>query len=175
MDETRIRHLIEPLILSVPDFPQEGILFKDVTPLLADPEGFRAAAEWMAGPLDPCPDFVISPEARGFVFGSVVACRIGAGFVPLRKPGKLPRPVLRESYGLEYGSDELQMHCDALRPGSTGWFVDDVLATGGTLQACEKLVRTAGATLAGAVFLLEIEFLQARKETSLPVHSLIRC
>jgi adenine phosphoribosyltransferase len=174
MTKENVQSLIEGLIADVPDFPQKGIVFKDITPLLRDKNGFKATVEWMAEQLEDV-DYIVSPEARGFIFGTAVAYRAGTGFIPLRKPGKLPRKTFREAYGLEYGSDELHMHIDALPAGSKVAFVDDVLATGGTLVACEKLVQAANATLAKSVFLLEIDVLEGRKKITSEVQSLIHC
>lgn len=174
MIKEHVQSLIEGLIADVPDFPQKGIVFKDITPLLRDKNGFKATVEWMAEQLEDV-DYIVSPEARGFIFGTAVAYRAGAGFIPLRKPGKLPRKTFREAYGLEYGSDELHMHIDALPAGSKVAFVDDVLATGGTLAACEKLVQAANATLTKSVFLLEIDVLEGRKKITSEVESLIHC
>ncbi len=174
MTKVQIQALVESLIADVPDFPQKGIVFKDITPLLRDKTGFKATVEWMAEQLKDV-DYIVSPEARGFIFGTAVAYSAGAGFIPLRKPGKLPRKTFREAYGLEYGSDELHMHIDALPAGSNVAFVDDVLATGGTLAACEKLIQTANATLTKSVFLLEIDVLEGRKKVASDIDSLIHC
>jgi len=174
MNKTEVIDLVEQLITDVPDFPKKGIIFKDITPLLRDRRGLKITIEWMADQLKDI-DYVISPEARGFIFGTAVAYSAGAGFIPLRKPGKLPRQTFKEAYGLEYGIDELHMHIDALPQGSTVAFVDDVLATGGTLKACEKLVASAGAMLVKSVFLLEIDFLAGRDAVSSCVETLIHC
>ena len=174
MNKEEVLTVIEDLIADVPDFPQKGIVFKDITPLLKNREGFKATVEWMADQLKDV-DYIVSPEARGFIFGTAVAYSAGAGFIPLRKPGKLPRKTFREAYGLEYGSDELHMHIDALPAGSKVAFVDDILATGGTLAACERLVQAADAELTTSVFLLEIDVLEGRKKVSSSVQSLIHC
>lgn len=174
MTKEHVQSLIEDLIIDVPDFPQKGIIFKDITPLLGDKSGFKATVDWMAEQLKDV-DYIVSPEARGFIFGTAVAYSASAGFIPLRKPGKLPRKTFSETYGLEYGSDELQMHMDALPSGSKVAFVDDVLATGGTLAACEKLVQSANAILTKSVFLLEIDFLEGRKIITSEIQSLIHC
>ena len=174
MTKEQVRALVESLITDVPDFPKAGIVFKDITPLLKDKDGLKATVEWMAGQLKDI-DYIVSPEARGFIFGTAVAYSAGAGFIPLRKPGKLPRKTYRECYGLEYGNDELHMHIDALPPGSKVAFVDDVLATGGTLAACEKLVAAADSTLMRSIFLLEIDQLDGRKKVASSVDSLIHC
>ncbi len=174
MNSEEVKRIITEKIYDIPDFPTEGVLFKDITPLLADRDTLKLTIEWMAGHLTDV-DYVISPEARGFIFGTAVAYSAGKGFVPLRKPGKLPREVYRETYGLEYGTDELQMHIDALPAGARVAFVDDVMATGGTLKACQKLVASAGATLVRSIFLLEIDFLEGRNGLDIGVHSLINC
>ncbi len=174
MTKEHVQSLIEDLIIDVADFPQKGIIFKDITPLLGDKNGFKATVDWMAEQLKDV-DYIVSPEARGFIFGTAVAYSARAGFIPLRKPGKLPRKTFSETYGLEYGSDELQMHMDALPAGSKVAFIDDVLATGGTLAACEKLVQSANAILTKSVFLLEIDFLEGRKIITSEIQSLIHC
>src|SRR5918994_1620397 len=135
--KTRIRH--------VPDFPKPGILFYDVTTLLRDPEGFRLAIDSMATPFkDQKIDVVVGIESRGFILGAAVADRIGAGFVPVRKLGKLPSSTIRATYALEYGTDSLEMHSDAVEPGQRVLVVDDLLATGGTARATLDLVKQLG-------------------------------
>lgn len=155
--------LIERLsaaIRDVPDFPRPGILFKDITPLLADGELFGAACDAMAEPfLDEDVTHVVAVESRGFILGAPIAHMIGAGFVPVRKRGKLPHTTHRAEYALEYGSDELEIHADALRPGDRVVVVDDVLATGGTAAATCRLVDALGATVIGCTFLIELGFL----------------
>ncbi|WP_026927207.1 adenine phosphoribosyltransferase [Granulicoccus phenolivorans] len=154
--------LISGLIRDVPDFPEPGVTFKDITPLLADPEGFavatRALGEAFPGPVDA----VFGMEARGFILGSVVARELGCGFVPVRKPGKLPREVHSEDYQLEYGSATLQVHADAVRPGARVLVVDDILATGGTVGAVASLVADLSAELVGVSVLLELVGLGGR-------------
>lgn len=151
-------------IRDVPDHPRPGILFKDITPLLAAPETFRLALELMAEQAaDLRPDRVVAIESRGFIFGSALADRLGLGFVPVRKPGKLPWRRIATSYDLEYGSDTVEMHQDALRPGERALVVDDVIATGGTARATGELVRQLGASVAGFLFLVELSFLEGRK------------
>lgn len=153
--KTKIRH--------VPDFPKPGILFYDITTLLADPDGFRAAIDAMTAPyLGQGIDRVVGIESRGFILAAVVADRLGAGFVPVRKPGKLPSTTLGETYALEYGTDTLEIHDDALGPGHRVLIVDDVLATGGTARATVNLVRRLGSTLHGAAFLIELDVLKGR-------------
>lgn len=151
------------LIRDVPDFPKPGILFRDITTLLRDAGGFRAAVDCLTDPYrDPRPDVVLGIESRGFVLGAVVADRLGTGFVPVRKPGKLPGRALRADYELEYGSDALEMHADALEAGQRVLIVDDLLATGGTAQAAVELVRRGGAQVAGLSFLIELTALGGR-------------
>ena len=152
-----------PLIRDIPDFPKPGIVFKDITPLLADRAGFAAAIRALAEPWrDARLDAVVGIEARGFILGAALALELGVGFVPVRKPGKLPATVLSESYALEYGSDSLQVHVDALPPGARVLLVDDVLATGGTLRAALNLLRRQGAEVIGAAVLIELPTLGGR-------------
>ena len=163
-------------IRDVPDFPKEGILFKDVMPLIADPEYFaesiRRLAEW-SRPREP--HLVLGAEARGFIFGGALAYELGAGFVPARKPGKLPWETVEATYDLEYGTDSLQVHRDAIRAGARVIVLDDVLATGGTAKAKCELVEQLGGTVAGVVFLIELTFLNGRdKLGDYDVHSLIQ-
>ncbi|WP_420640323.1 adenine phosphoribosyltransferase [Candidatus Poriferisocius sp.] len=167
----------ESLIRDVPDFPAEGILFKDITPLLDDGDALRWAADALADRFgDTKADRVVGVEARGFILGAAVAYRLGLGFVPFRKPGKLPYHTRSVSYQLEYGTASLESHTDALVPGQRILLVDDVLATGGTAAAAAELVRTGGAHLAGAAFLVELDFLGGRAQLGdgYPVVSLFR-
>ena len=151
------------LIRDVPDFPKPGIVFKDITPVLADAEAFNGAVEAMAAPWRGVVfDAVFAIEARGFILGAAMARALGVGFVPLRKPGKLPARTLAQEYALEYGSDRLEVHADAAVPGARVLLVDDVLATGGTLAAALALARTQGAMVVGASVLLELGFLDGR-------------
>lgn len=164
----------QDLLRDVPDFPRAGILFKDITPLLADARGFAAAIDAMAAPWrNVALDAVVGIESRGFILGAALARALGTGFVPVRKPGKLPGNVLSLDYALEYGSDRLQIHADALVPGARVIVVDDVLATGGTLKAALALTRQQGAHVVAAVVLLELGFLQAREswQDPAPLHS----
>jgi adenine phosphoribosyltransferase len=149
------------LVRDVPDHPQPGIVFKDLTPLLGDPAGLRQAVEALAHGHAPI-DVVVGIEARGFLLAAPVAYLLGAGVAPVRKPGKLPRPVHERSYDLEYGSNVLQIHRDALAPGDRVLIVDDVLATGGTAAAAVALVTECGATVVGVAVLLELSFLNGR-------------
>lgn len=166
--KARIRH--------VPDFPKPGILFYDITTLLADSAGFRDTIDALAAPYTGQGiDRVVGIESRGFILASAVADRLGAGFVPIRKPGKLPSTTLGESYALEYGTDSLEIHDDALGPGHRVLVVDDVLATGGTARAAVNLVQRLGSTLHAAAFLIELDFLKGRdKLADVPVTSVLR-
>jgi adenine phosphoribosyltransferase len=150
-------------IRSVPDFPKPGILFYDITTLLRDATGFRDMIEALVAPYrDQRIEQVVGVESRGFILAAAVADRLGAGFVPVRKPGKLPSNTLTESYALEYGTDALQVHKDAVRPGQRVLLIDDVLATGGTARAASNLVRTLGGDLVSLAFLIELSFLKGR-------------
>jgi adenine phosphoribosyltransferase len=152
----RIRH--------VPDFPKPGILFYDVTTLLQDGEGFRLAVDEMSAPYrDAGVDMIVGIESRGFIFGSAIADRLGTGFAPVRKPGKLPSTTRRATYSLEYGTDALEIHDDAVRPGQRVLVVDDLLATGGTAAATVRLVRDLGADVLGVQVLIELVALKGRE------------
>lgn len=151
-------------VRDVPDFPTAGILFRDITPLLASPEAFHAAVMAMAEPFRAARvDKVLGIEARGFMFGAPIARELGVGFVPVRKPGKLPRETVRAAYGLEYGKDILEIHRDALRPGERILIADDVLATGGTAEAASRLCEELGADLLGLSFFIELAALRGRE------------
>ncbi len=151
------------LIRDVADFPKPGILFKDITPVLADTRAFAAAIDELADPWRGAKlDAVVGIESRGFILGAALARELDVGFVPVRKPGKLPARTLTLDYALEYGRDRLEMHADALPPASRVLILDDVLATGGTLRAAVALARLQGAEVAGAAVLVELAFLQAR-------------
>jgi len=153
--KSQIRH--------VPDFPKPGILFYDVTTLLKDPQGFKLAIDSLAQPFHGLGiTLVVGIESRGFILGSAVADRIGAGFVPVRKLGKLPSQTIRATYELEYGSDSLEMHRDAIEPGQKVLGVDDLLATGGTARATVELVRQLGGDVVGVAFLIELVALNGR-------------
>jgi adenine phosphoribosyltransferase len=156
---------LRQLIREIPDFPKRGILFRDITPLLADPTGLALSIEYMAKPYrEVSIDRVVGVESRGFIFGTALARELSTGFVPIRKPGKLPAAVRRYEYQLEYGTDVLEIHQDALRPGERVLVVDDLLATGGTLGACCHLVRELGADVAGVVVLIELLACQGREK-----------
>src|SRR6266540_3663577 len=150
---------LKELIRDVPGFPRPGIVFKDATPLFADAEALGRAVEALAEHARPLEvDLVVAPEARGFILGAAIAAICGAGFIPVRKPGKLPFETTSVSYELEYGIDELHMHVDALAPGSRVLLHDDLIATGGTMAGIEELVEQAGAEVAGVSFLMELSF-----------------
>ena len=158
-----IDELVRSRIRDIPDFPQPGVLFKDFTPLLADASAFAAVVDDVAARYAGRVDAVVGIEARGFIIGAAVAYRMGLGFVPVRKSGKLPGPSLREEYTLEYGDAVLEMHRNALSAGQRALIVDDVLATGGTVAATTRLVEGAGATVAAVDVVLELTFLGGRE------------
>ncbi len=161
--DTRGADFLKSRIRHVPDFPKPGILFYDITTLLRDPDGFKAMVDELARPFDGAGiDRVVGIESRGFILGGAVADRLGAGFCPIRKPGKLPAASIRESFQLEYGSDAIEIHKDAIVPGQRVLIVDDVLATGGTARAAASLVRQLGGNLHALVFLIELDFLNGR-------------
>ncbi len=150
-------------VRDVPDFPAAGVVFKDISPLLADPGAFALAVRLLSQPFDAAGvDKVVGIEARGFIFGAPIAQRLGAGFVPMRKAGKLPAATVSESYDLEYGSAAVEVHADAFAPGERVLVVDDVLATGGTAAAAVSLVARAGGEVVGCSFLIELGFLDGR-------------
>ena len=169
---------LERYIRDVPDFPKKGIIFKDITPLLGDIAALREAARQLAGPYDSAGvETVTGVESRGFIFGAMVADLLGAGFVPIRKPGKLPAETVSESYELEYGSDSIEIHADAVKPGQKVLMVDDLLATGGTMAAACRLVKKLGGDIVGVAFVIELCFLSGRQELEpldVAVHSLIK-
>ncbi len=156
---------LEDHIRDIPDFPKPGVVFKDITPLLGDPKAFRGAVDALAGHFDGHRvDKVLGIEARGFIVAAPVAYGFGAGFVPVRKAGKLPWEIEREEYTLEYGNDLLEIHRDAVAPGERALIVDDVLATGGTAAATVRLVEKLGGVVVGLGFIIELEFLGGRKQ-----------
>lgn len=157
-------HWIKRLVRDIPDFPTKGVTFRDITPLLGDAEGFtKSITELVHRFENVAVDRVLGMEARGFIIAAPVAYRLGAGFIPVRKAGKLPWAVVREEYQLEYGSDKLEIHRDAIHPGERILVIDDVLATGGTAAATCKLVETLGGKVVGLGFLIELEELGGRE------------
>jgi len=163
-------------IRDIPDFPKEGIIFKDITTLLKDKDAFKKSVDLLVKKFKKERiEYVIGVEARGFIFGSVIAYKLGAGFIPVRKKGKLPYKTKRISYALEYGTDELEIHEDALVGNSRVLIVDDVLATGGTIKAVCDLVKAQGAEIAGVAFLVELGFLKGKsKLQGMSVYSIIK-
>lgn len=154
---------LKGLIRDVPGFPKPGIVFKDITTLTKDPEGFRAAVDEIVGRYrDASIDVVVGIEARGFIFGGTVAYLLGVGFVPARKPGKLPAETVRAEYSLEYGTDAVEMHRDGIAPGARVLIVDDLLATGGTAAATAKLVEELGGEVVAIAFVIDLTFLNGR-------------
>lgn len=167
---------LKSLIRDVPDFPKPGIVFKDITPLLLDPAGLALSVELLVQPFrGQRIDAVIGAESRGFIFGTAAARELSVGFIPVRKPGKLPRETIRHTYELEYGADTLEIHVDAIVAGQNLLIVDDVIATGGTLRACCEMVRGRGAKIAGIAVLLELSFLKGRTGLEgVPLHSVLQ-
>ncbi len=167
---------LEKLIRDVPDFPKKGIMYKDITPLLADAQGFHEAVRKLAEPyFDQQIKTVVGIESRGFIFASAVAHCLHAGLVPLRKKGKLPAKTVKVEYDLEYGKDTIEIHADAIQKGDKVLIVDDLLATGGTMAAACKLVAQQGARIEGVAFLVELAFLHgADKIGDYKIHSLIK-
>src|SRR5512142_810568 len=167
---------LKRLIRDIPDFPKKGILFRDITPLLANPSGLALSIELLANPFrGKNIDLVVGAESRGFIFGTAVACCLSAGFVLVRKPGKLPWQRISMTYDLEYGQDALEMHADAIVKGQRVLIVDDLLATGGTMTACRDLVEKLGGTIAGIAVLIELVGLRGRRKlTPIDVHAVVR-
>lgn len=164
MGDERLK-LIRSRIRDIADFPSEGILFKDITPLLADVDAFRATIQAMADALDEAPiDAVVGIESRGFMFGGALADKLGVGFIPVRKPGKLPSATYRVEYELEYGTDAVEIHQDALNPGDRVVIVDDLIATGGTAKAAAELVERCGAEVTAFVFVINLVALGGAKK-----------
>ena len=163
-------------IRTVPDFPIEGIMFRDITPVLADGELLTSLVDRMVMDMDALgwqPTHIAGPESRGFIFGSMVADRLGVGFVPVRKPGKLPYQVASAEYALEYGTNTLEIHTDAIKQGDRVVILDDLLATGGTVAATVGLCRGLGASVEGAMFLIELEGLRGSAKIGVDAHSLL--
>ena len=155
---------LKEYVASIPDFPKDGILFRDITPLMADGAAFAEACNQMiefAKEVEA--DVIVGPESRGFIFGCPVAFELGVGFIPVRKPGKLPRETISYSYDLEYGSNELHMHYDGIKPNQRVLIIDDLLATGGTVEATIKLVEKLQGVVVGCAFLIELEDLKGRE------------
>lgn len=167
---------LKKYIEDILDFPEKGIIFRDVTPLLADKDAYQEAIALMVDcAKDKNVDVVVGPEARGFLFGCPVALNLKAGFVPVRKPGKLPRETVSKKYDLEYGSNEIFMHKDSIQPGQNVLIVDDLLATGGTVKATASLVEEMGGHVVGIVFLIELEALKGKDVLKgYDVHSLLK-
>lgn len=155
---------LKDYIASIQDFPKEGILFRDITPLLNDPKAYKQTVDTLAEfAKNAGAEVILGPESRGFMFGCPVAIEIGAGFVPVRKPGKLPRATISEKYDLEYGSNELQIHEEAIKPGQKVVIVDDLLATGGTVAATIKMVERLGGEVVGCAFVIELADLNGKE------------
>ncbi len=174
MNDPRVERLLA-LVKDVSDFPKPGILFKDITPILADHAAFHDAVAMLAEPFAAHGiDAVLGIESRGFMFAAPIALRLGAAFIPVRKPGKLPRATDRAEYLLEYGTDALEMHRDALTMGARVLIVDDVIATGGTALAAVTLAQGQGAEVVGAAFLIDLAFLGGIAKLSVPTHALLR-
>jgi adenine phosphoribosyltransferase len=167
---------LKDYIRSIAGFPKEGIVFRDITPLLADGPALKEASKQLADHYrSKKPDLVVGAEARGFIFGTAVALELGVGFAPVRKPGKLPARTIEYSYELEYGTDMLTMHWDAVKPGQKVLLIDDLLATGGTMQACAHMVEELGGEVVGCGFVIELSFIPGRdKLADYDVFSLIR-
>ncbi len=168
---------LQDYIKAVKDFPNEGIIFRDITPLLQDGRAYQETinqfTNWISS-IGEKVDLVAGPEARGFLFGCPVACKIDAGFIPVRKPGKLPRATISEKYDLEYGSNEVQIHKDSIKPGQNVVIVDDLLATGGTVEATIRLIEKAGGNVVGIAFLINLEDLGGMdKLKNYNVHALL--
>ncbi len=156
---------LKSVIRDVPDFPKKGIIFKDITPLLKEGKLFRDSIDAITGKFSNCKiDAVVSVESRGFIFGSAIAYKLGAGIIPVRKKGKLPYKTMKATYDLEYGQDTLEIHEDAIKPGSNILIVDDLLATGGTVEAVTELVKNQKGKIVGIGFLIELSFLNGRKK-----------
>jgi adenine phosphoribosyltransferase len=171
-----LSHMVDlnEFIADVPDFPEPGIVFKDITPLLASPSAFLQAVDEMAGPfLGAGVGIVVGIESRGFLLAGSIAERIGSGVGLVRKPGKLPRATVSVTYELEYGTDSLEIHEDAFAPGTRVLIVDDVLATGGTLAATRELIEKAGGDVVGATMLMELSFLNGRSRFDGPLHAVL--
>jgi len=174
-DDAR-RALLRARVRDVPDFPKPGILFRDLTPLMGDGAAMREAIDMLSeAAVRHRPELIVAVESRGFIFGAPVAASLGVGFVPVRKPGKLPHKTRRRSYDLEYGTDALEMHADAVVQGARVVIVDDLLATGGTAAATCELVREIGGEVVGATFVVELELLRGRDRLAgVPIDALLK-
>lgn len=158
---------INSYIRDIKDFPKEGIVFYDITPLLKDAEAFAATIDMFVDKLNEVDfDYIVAPEARGFLFGSAIAYKMNKGIIPVRKPGKLPYHTRKAEYTLEYGTAQLEIHIDAIKPGDKVILLDDVLATGGTISAIANMIEEMGGKVESMIFLLELDFLEARKKLS---------
>jgi adenine phosphoribosyltransferase len=175
-DHDARRALLRSRVRDVPDFPKPGILFRDLTPLMGDGVAMREAIDLLAeAAVRHRPELVVAIESRGFIFGAPVAASLGVGFVPVRKPGKLPHKTRRREYDLEYGTDALEMHADAVVHGARVVVVDDLLATGGTAAATVELVREIGGHVVGAAFVVELELLRGRDRLAgVPIDALLK-
>ena len=159
------KNLAKKIIRSIPDFPKKGVVFRDITPLLRDGQAFRHSVDLMADHYSGVKiDAILGAEARGFVFGAAMAYKLGVGFIPIRKPGKLPADTIKYRYELEYGSDELEIHTDAIKKGDKVVIVDDLLATGGTLYSCAKLVVQLGGEVSSIITLIELTEIGGREK-----------
>lgn len=165
---------LKDYICDVPDFPEKGIIFKDITPLLQDSNAFSKTTKAFAELVPEDVKHLVAIESRGFIFGSALANELGIGMTLVRKPGKLPRETISHTYALEYGEDTLEIHKEALKPGERVMIIDDVLATGGTAEATFELCKKVGVEVAGFLFLMELGFLNGREKLSAPIHTLLK-
>lgn len=167
---------IKAYIRGIPDFPKPGILFYDISPVLAHAEAWQETVRQLADAVRPYrPDLLVGIESRGFLVAAPLALALGCGFVMIRKRGKLPGDIIAHNYDLEYGSDTIEIQADAVKPGQRVVVLDDLLATGGTMAAAIELLRRIGAEVAAAAFIIELSFLQGRKRLDVPVHALVSC
>jgi adenine phosphoribosyltransferase len=165
VEEAKMEKKLEDYVVTIPDFPEPGIMFRDITSVIQDPAGLKLAVDGLADLVrDLDFDLVIGPESRGFIFGVPVAYLLGKGFIPVRKKGKLPRETVSQKYDLEYGQAEVEMHKDAIRPGQKVVIVDDLMATGGSAEAAAKLVEKLGGQVVRMVFVMELAGLEGRKK-----------
>ncbi len=165
MNTATVEKTLKEKIRDLPDWPKPGIIFRDITTLLSEPHGLKLAVDAMADAVSDLDfDTIVAVESRGFIFGTAMAYKLGKGFVPVRKPGKLPAETISQSYQLEYGEDTIEMHRDAVGPGSKVLVVDDLIATGGSARATAELIKQLGAQVAGFVFLIELTFINGREK-----------